>query len=351
MAHLSCLNKCTAIAVETQSSGNPLFLVLFVLVFVAVIALMIVQRVHRRQGVKQFAAAHGWAYADHDDTVLQQFTGWPFTLGFGNRAKEVVRGDFGNRPAIAFRFEFLRAHLGAEVGLIAGVEHALRKGQSPGQDSGIFGGLDPTLNTGSYVGTGEGVSEQLWTLFAIQMPQPLPGVLIRFQMWTDRFVPDSVVGDLNLWDDEFNRRFLVRAEYPKLAQALLTAANQELLLDFNPRSAASRGGPRVVNMTNNPAQGFHLWTAGDSLIALSSAPAATKGLDRCFEVMSKFLDNVPADVWTRAAGAPSQQSPTRVSPIPPGPPDDPSPIPSTGPQLSPPPPYAPVPPPSAPRSR
>ena len=309
-------------------------LVIVGLVIVAVITLMIVQRMRRRQGVKQFATAHGWTYADRDDTVLEQFTGWPFDLGFRDRAKEVVRGQIDKRSAVAFRFEFLRAHLGMEVGLVEGVAHAVQEVQNPGQDSGIFGGLDPTLNTGSFAGPGEGVSEQIWTLFALEMPQPLPGVLIRFQMWTDRVVPGAVAGDLNLWDDEFNRRFLVRAEYPKLAQALLTTANRELLLEFNPRSAASRGGPRVVSMTNNPAQGFHMWTTGKSLVALSSAPVSLKGLERCFEVMSKFLDNVPAEVWTKAAAAPSQQTSSRSAPIPP-----------------PPSPQSPVPPPSAPSGR
>jgi hypothetical protein len=296
----------TFAATTTKTSGSPVVAVIVVLVVVGVFALYIGQSMNRKKGVARFASAQGWTYAARNDEVLQEFTGWPFNLGYHHMAKEVILGSIGDRPITAFRFEFSRTHLGGTLGL---VQDVLTSGRGGGNAQGIFSGLDPTLSSGAGGANGIGFSERTWTLAAMRMPRRLPGVLVRFQLPVESLLPGAGSGDLELGDEDFDKYFLVRAEYPQVARELLTSANRSLLLDFMPLTAARRGGPKVVNMTHNPAEGFHLWTSGTSLLALSSAPLGPEGLSKCFSFMTTFLDNVPTELWAQAAGAPAPQPP------------------------------------------
>ena len=129
------------------------------------------------------------------------------------------------------------------------------------------------------------------------MPRSLAGVLIRCLDPPENYLRGVANGGLKIGNDLFDKFYLVRAEDPFLAYELLNPANVSLLLDFNPLSAARRGGPKVSNLTYSPAVGFHLWTAGRWLLALTPMSTNGKGLERAFETMSAFLDNVPAAVW------------------------------------------------------
>ena len=302
------MHHAVTAATTTKTSGNPVVAIIVVAVMVAVFVLFFRQSMHRKKGVAQFAAAQGWTYAARDDAVLQEFTGWPFDLGFHHVAKEVIRGQIDGRRVTAFRFEFSRTHLGGTLGL---AQDALT-GNRSGNGQGIFSGMDPTLGSGGGGGGSGSInfSERTWTLLAMQTPQRLPGVLIRFQLpWVGSILPGASRGDIDFGDETFDKYFLVRAEYPQVAHALLPPSNRSLLLDFIPYTGVHRGGPRVVNMTYNPADGFHLWTSGTSLLALSSAPLGSEGLDSGFRLMAKFLDNVPPELWAKAAAAPADRPP------------------------------------------
>lgn len=188
--------------------------------------------------------------------------------------------------------------------------------------------VGPTLAAASSVG-GPGFTRVSWTMFAIRMPEPLPGVLIRAKLPMWDAMPRVVNGGLDLGDDECDRYFLVRAEFRPLAMDLLTPANRELLLGFNVWSAARRGGKRSWSNHTTPTN-FHLWTAGDSLIGLNPAPLYGKAVEQCMEFMSTFLDNVPAEVWAKADAARRQVARPMAPPVeshrwvPPPPPPPPS---------------------------
>lgn len=297
------------------------------------------QKRRLRDSVKQFADVQGWTYAPQDDAVLQYFAGWPFNLGFNHQAKEVVRGTYQGRYATAFHFSFVQAQVGVPflglargaLGGLTAIKSRQPRSQDHAQGADIFGGLDPTLVMGSSA-RGFGASSRVWTLCALRLPAPLPPVMVRVkQPVLDSFLA-LANGGLEVGDEEFDRSFLVRAEFPAMARDLLTPVNRELLLNFNSWSAAKRGGPRSFNGAT-PGLSLHLWTSGTSLLALTAAPQNEQGLGQCFELMNAFLNNVPAEVWKKAearvAVPPSRQSapmgPRLRVPPPPPPPPAPSP--------------------------
>ncbi len=247
--------------------------------------------------------------------MLQAFTGWPFDLGFHHVAKEVIRGQIEDRPVTAFRFEFSRTHLGGTLGL---AQDALT-GDRGGNGRGIFSGMDPTLGSGGGGGGSGSVnfSERTWTLLSMQMPDTLPGVLIRFQLpWVGSILPGTNRGDLDLGDETFDKNFLVRARVPaggaSIAPHLRTG---RCCWTSSPTPPCTTAAPGWSTCTNNPADGFHLWTSGTSLLTLSSAPLGPEGLDNGFRLMATFLDNVPPELWAKAATAPADRPP-RPPPLP-----------------------------------
>lgn len=95
----------------------------------------------RAESVKQFGVAHGLTYTARDDSVLHDFSGWPFNLGTRRRAYRVLRGTYRDRYSTCFLYGYTKARFGRWIGSVSRLAGSTAAPTKAGTD--IFGGLDP----------------------------------------------------------------------------------------------------------------------------------------------------------------------------------------------------------------
>ena len=62
--------------------------------------------IRRSKRIRALAATHGWLWRKHDESVVGAFIGYPFGIGRGERADDVMRGPFQGRQVLLFDLGF-----------------------------------------------------------------------------------------------------------------------------------------------------------------------------------------------------------------------------------------------------
>lgn len=224
--------------------GIAVLVALAVLVVGGFAYLSYVQTKKRRLLLQSFAASQGWTWVQEDDSWAERFAGDPFGQGDHRRAGNVLTGPFRGRSMVAFDYSY--------------------------QTHSSDGKGNQTTTTHRYA------------VCALALAANLP----RFEL-----VPEHLLGrlgtmlgmqDIELESEDFNRRFRVRCEDPKLAYAILPPRTMELLLA-------------------RPA--LHLRLAGADALCWESGAHSPAELLARLDTLSALLDAIPAFVWTDLKGS------------------------------------------------
>ena len=277
-------------ATTTKINGPGIALV--ALIFCAFIGLWVYGRVRPRTNAQRIATARGWTSIKRDDATLSRFATWPFYLGRAHRAESVMTGVFEGHNVTLFDFRFQNFQGGMTVGI--GPLAVPIGGQPKRADTGIFAGFD--ILTG--VVTGKSRSRMLdrgdrdsetWGICVMEMPGTLTPVLIQpafsvdgmYELFSEAIGVtkggDQATEDLPMGDDEFDKKFHVRAEDPKIAAALLPKPTREMLLQMR-------------NLMVHHAT--HIWTWDRYLFSLETMPLTEKMVAFRLPLMAKMIENV-----------------------------------------------------------
>lgn len=152
-------------------------------------------RLERRrwEALAALAAARGWALCDRDETLPDAFEGYPFGRGTGRRAENVLRGR----------------HRGRGVALF---EYSWRTHTTDGQ-----GGRQTQVHRAAVV--------------AVDLPAAVPRIELQPATVLSRLVP---WGEIDLESEDFNRRYRLTADDPRLAYDVLSPRTVARLLDAPP---------------------------------------------------------------------------------------------------------------------
>ena len=202
-----------------------------------------VQAKRRRELLQQFAASQRWTWTPRDDTWTERFSGTPFGEGDDRKACNVLQGSFRGRPMVAFDYSY-ETHSTDSRGHRSTTTHS-------------------------------------FAFCALALPLPMPRV---------ELVPDNLLGrvgtalgmqDIELESEDFNRRYRVRCEDPKLAYDVLPPRTMAALL-----SRAS----------------LHLRFAGADAQCWESGRHSPVELLQRLDALSTVIDGIPGFVWTDLKG-------------------------------------------------
>ncbi|MCW2776868.1 MAG: hypothetical protein JWN17_593, partial [Frankiales bacterium] len=206
---------------------------------VAVVAALAVggaaYRLERRRAaaLRAFATEQGWSLVRRDDTWARELDGEPFGRGSGRRCEDVLTGTFRGRDVVAFAYSY-RTH--------------------------------------TTDGNGQRQTRvHRYSVALLRLPAPLP--LVELQA---SWLPRVFSRGIELESEDFNARYRVRADDPRLAYDVLPARTMQLLLERPDVAVRLHGGCAVT------------WEAGrldpeELLVRL--------------ETVSGLLDGVPSFVW------------------------------------------------------
>ena len=207
--------------------------VLLVLGVVSVFGLVVAVAVYTyRQEQKRiaeiagFAASQGWQFSKLDPFGLtDRWDGTPFGKGYARTVKNVVSGTYEGMPLVAFDYSYK---------------------ESSGSGS--------NRNTTTY----------RFVVVALGMPCALPEVSLTPEGLFSRL--GNVLGfqDIELESEDFNRRYRVRCENPKLAMDVLTPRTMEFLL-ANDVLAFRLVGPDAVSYDNARLSPYAIMSAAHLL--------------------------------------------------------------------------------------
>ena len=223
---------------------EPFLPVLLVLLVAAAVAWG-VWRAHqqRRARYLAFAAERGWSYTPRDDSWVDRFAGEPFGRGSSRRASHVLRGSYGGREAVVFDYRYV---------------------------------------TSSGAGQAQTTQTHRFSVCALQLPVPLPRLELTGENVLTRLAGALGIDDVELESEDFNRRYRVRADDRRFAYDVLHPRAMEQLLALPTLNLRLSGADAV------------LWDRGTW--ALEDVP------DR-LAVLARFVDGIPAYVWTDRGGA------------------------------------------------
>jgi hypothetical protein len=184
------------------------------------------------------AAARGWTYAPRDRRLPQRWDSWPFGQGRRRRARHVLRGTVDDRPCVAFEYTF---------------RHRVPGGPQ---------------------GPAEAVAT--WSVVAVALPSPLPRVAVARSGPLGRVAAALGRQGFELESEDFNRRFRVRTDDPRVASDVL-----------HPRMMAE--------LLDGPFYDFRL----DAADALSCRPGRMRleDVDDRLAFLSRVVARIPAYVW------------------------------------------------------
>ncbi len=192
----------------------------------------------RIRALRALAEERGWQLTARDDVWADEPDGEPFGRGSGRRADNVLTGRHGGRDLVAFDYSF-RTHTTDANGNRRTVTHR-------------------------------------FAVLMLGLPAPLPCVEIEAKGWLPRVVGRLLGGGLVFESEQFNDRYLVSADDPRLAYDLLPARSLQLLLD-RPEIALRLFGGTAVS-----------WDRG----RLDPTELQVR-----LETVTALLDAVPAYVW------------------------------------------------------
>jgi hypothetical protein len=199
----------------------------------------------RRELFHAFALGQGWTWVARDDGWTARFGGDPFGHGEDRKACNVLTGAFRGRAMVAFDYSY-----------------ETRTTDSQGRTS---------TTTHSYA------------ICALALPASVP---------TFELVPEGFLGrvgtmlgmqDIELESEDFNRRFRVRCDEPKLAYDLLPARTMQALLA-------------------RPA--LHVRLHGADALCWEDGSHSPSELLARLDTLSTLLDGVPDYVWSDRKGTP-----------------------------------------------
>ncbi len=227
-----------------------LFVVGIVLVVATIVGGFLLER-KRREKLLQVAMARGWTYVGEDTSLVHRWPGEPFGHGDSPRARNVLTGTESGRPFTAF---------------------------------------DYTYETSSTDSKGNrSTTTHHWTVCVVPMPGWLGDVQVLPESAFDRVV--DAVGlrtDIELESEEFNRRFRVAADNPKLASDILTPRTMQYLISVDAEA----------------------WrTCGSDLVGFAEGSLDPAEIVRTCGVLRQVQEGIPSFVWKDAGGTGSGYSP------------------------------------------
>ena len=197
----------------------------------------------RREAFAQLAASRGWTWVADDDRWTERFEGSPFGTGDSRSARNVLTGEHGGRPMVAFDYSY-ETHSTDSNGHRSSTTHR-------------------------------------FSVCVLGLPVWLPRV---------ELVPESVFGrlgtalgmqDVELESEDFNRRYRVRCDDPKLAYDVLPPRTMEALL-------------------TRPA--LHLRLQGTDALCWEGGSHSPAELLARLDTLAVLLDGVPSFVWSDLEG-------------------------------------------------
>ena len=184
-----------------------------------------------------WAAGKGWTFEPSDDSYCNRWSGDPFGIGHSRRAKNVMCGSLGSRPALAFDYSYEETQ---------------------------------------YDGNGSSDRTYRYSVYALEMPCSLPTVSLAPEGFFSKVGHALGMHDIELESEDFNRAFRLKGDDKKLAYDLLPARTMDLVL---------------------AQSDIHVRTQGHHLLCFDKGWLAPASIERRLELMAQFLDNVPSFVW------------------------------------------------------
>lgn len=217
--------------------------VLGIVAFVALLVTLVVVGYKRNKArlaaIQQLCLSNGWQFTVHDPFNLpERWEGTPFDVGYDKTAKNVVTGEVGGRPMVAFDYSYKTESTDSE------------------------GRRSTTTHP--------------FAIYALGMPCGLPELHLGPEGVFQRIGKAIGMQDIELESEEFNRRYRVRCPDPKLATDVLTPRTMEMLV------AA-------------PKMRFRF--AGTDVVCYEGGCVNAVEIANRTAVLAKFLDGVPAFVW------------------------------------------------------
>ena len=207
----------------------------------------------RIASVMALCASNGWQFHAKDPYDLpHRWPGTPFDCGYDRTARNVVTGEAGGRPMVAFDYSYKE---------------------------------DSTDSKGN-----RSTSTYHFAILALAMPCALPELHLGPEGVFSRLGNVLGMQDIELESEDFNRRFRVRCPDPKLASDVLTPRTMEMLL------AAGKIRFRFV---------------GADAVSYASGLLRPVEMLRAAHVLANVVDGIPAFVWhDHGVEAPSPGSAT-----------------------------------------
>jgi hypothetical protein len=197
----------------------------------------------RRELFSSFARSQGWRWVARDDSWTARFREAPFGDGDDRKALNVLDGQFRGRPMVAFDYSY----------------------ETHSTDS--RGNRSTTTHR--------------YAICALSLPAALPSFELTPEGFLGRVGTMLGMQDIELESEDFNRRFRVQCDDPKLAYDLLPARTMQALLA-------------------RPALHVRLWGA-DALCWENGTHSPSELLAR-LDTLSTLLDGVPSYVWSDRKG-------------------------------------------------
>jgi hypothetical protein len=191
----------------------------------------------RREAIVRWAATNGWTYTDEDDRWADAWRGAPFGEGHSREAANVMERELGGRRAVVFDYSY-------------------KVTTSNGK----------TTTTTTYE----------FSIYAQQLPASLPDMTIEPEGLWDKAVKLFGAQDIELESVEFNDRYRVRADDPKVAYDVLNARTMEALLGIG---------------------GLDIRIQGPWIVAVDKGDLDVLRIPGRIEVLSGIVDRVPSFVW------------------------------------------------------
>jgi hypothetical protein len=218
-----------------------------------VAALAFLAERRRRDQLTVFATARGWSVTERDDRWCEAFAGAPFGRGHNRQARNVIQGDHGGRPFVAFDYVYYTTETSTDS------QGRVTRREVP--------------HRFSVVGLGIG--------------SRLPTLQVSPEGFFSRAVGRLTNRDIQLESEEFNRAFSVVSSDRRFAFDILHPRLMEYLLTV----------PDVA------------WrTTGEHILTIEDGRHDPTDIDRRLAVIDTVLDHVP-DFVRRQYGLPSTPEP------------------------------------------
>jgi len=214
-----------------------------VAIAIAVVAYLAEKK--RREAIMRWAATNGWSYSGEDGRWVDAWRGDPFDEGHSRKAANVLEREVGGRRAVVFDYSY-------------------KVTTSNGK----------TTTTTTYE----------FSVYAQQLPAALPDVTIEPEGLWDKAVKLFGAQDVELESVEFNDRYRVKADDPKVAYDVLNARTMEALLAVS---------------------GLDIRIQGSWIVGVDRGDLDVLRIPGRVEVLTGIVDRVPSFVWSDRGGSSS----------------------------------------------